>query len=448
MTTRWVLCAMLGLSMLGACGDDDAPPAADSGVPDAESSLEAIADAWCGELSTRYCEAALDSCGCGPIPGFGDDAACRLRAERACREQLARFEDQPVDPAPTLPASCVPALMEALGDCRMPEPDLFAVRCPLVWPRDLDRMLPSSGACVQGVCAEGSRCGTDETCAMPTSGAACGSVGDCPDGERCGDDGFCRALMLDGAGESCTGPDACTGDLSCLAATRRECMAISPGASCTGDEGCIDGEYCADGTCTAAPGEGVACGNGVACAGGLACVVMPGPDEGTCQPLPTSGEACALGTFGPFVCAAGLACRDRFCGAIPGDGDDCAVGDVRCAEGLGCAVEGERSVCRARVGDGEPCMLDDTCEAGTYCDFSETLCRPLLAAGEICRAGNECGPNGACVPDETATTFRCTPRPSEGEACFLDDSCGPGLVCRSPFDAGVCAPPICAAFVF
>jgi hypothetical protein len=52
------------------------------------------------------------------------------------------------------------------------------------------------------------------------------------------------------------------------------------------------------------------------------------------------------------------------------------------------------------------------------------------------------------VPDETATTFRCVPRPSEGEACFLDDTCEPGFVCRSPFDAGICAPPVCSAFVF
>lgn len=454
MNPRWLL--LFGALVLG-CGDDDDVPPIDGGASDASTdgardaasgSFQALADVWCPELATRYCEAALGTCGCTAVPEFGDTATCRARVERACRAQLDGFEGQPLEPAASVPESCLPALAEALDDCRMPEPDLFAVRCPLVWPAGLDRSLPSSGACVEGLCAEGARCSSSATCAMPTSGAACGSVGDCPDGEVCGDDGTCRGLALDGAGASCGGPDACTGDLRCLAATRRACAPLAPGASCTSDDGCVAGEYCAEGTCVAAPGEGAACGNGVACAEGLACAFAPGPDEGTCRPFPTSGEPCALGTFGPFVCAEGLACRDRFCGPIPGEGDDCAVGDVRCAEGLGCAVEGERSVCRARVGDGEPCMLDDTCEAGTFCDFSENRCRTYFASGEVCRAGNECGPSGACVPDETATTFRCTERPGVGEACFLDDSCETGLVCRSPFDAGACAPPLCAAFVF
>lgn len=448
MNPRWLL--LFGALVLG-CGDDDVPPidgGAGDAARDASGSFQDLADVWCPELASRYCEAALGTCGCAAVPEFGDAATCRARVERACRGQLDGFEGQPIEAASSVPESCAPALAEALDDCRMPEPDLFAVRCPLVWPAGLDRSLPSSGACVEGLCAEGARCSSGATCAMPTSGGACGNVGDCPDGEVCGDEGTCRALALDGAGASCSGPEACTGDLRCLAATRRACEPLAPGAICTSDDGCVAGEYCAEGTCVAAPGEGAPCGNGVACAEGLACAFAPGPDEGTCQPFPTSGEPCALGTFGPFVCAEGLACRDRLCGPIPNEGDDCAVGDVRCAEGLGCAVEGERSVCRARVGDGEPCMLDDTCEAGTFCDFSENRCRAYFATGDVCRAGNECGPSGACVPDETATTFRCTARPGVGEACFLDDSCEAGLVCRSPFDAGACAPPLCAAFVF
>jgi hypothetical protein len=131
---------------------------------------------------------------------------------------------------------------------------------------------------------------------------------------------------------------------------------------------------------------------------------------------------------------------------VPGEGEPCAVGDVRCEAGLGCHVEGVDSVCRARLPVGESCQLDDSCSAGSFCDFGVSRCTAFFAAGETCTDGNECGPEGACVPDATGA-FRCVSQPGLGEACFLDQ-CEAGLACRSPFDAGVCAPPLCAAFAF
>ncbi|MCA9612120.1 MAG: hypothetical protein KC586_05105, partial [Myxococcales bacterium] len=331
MSTRLLPLALALSCFVVACGDDDAAPA-DASVDATRDGAAgaALVDAWCPMFAARQCEASITTCGCGDVPGFGDLTACRARVERACREQFGRFTGDPAfELASEIPAACFDALDEAFGACDVPPADLFTVRCPLVWPSALSRELPSEGPCVEGLCAEGTRCSSEGACAVPSAGGACGSVGDCPAEQRCGDEGSCRPLATEGAGASCTGPDACMGDLRCLAATRRECAPQDPGGSCVSDDTCASGEYCAEGTCTTAPGEGEACGNGVACATSLACAFMPGPDEGTCQPLPENGEACALGPMGPFVCAAGLACRDRFCGAIPGEGEDCAVGDVR-----------------------------------------------------------------------------------------------------------------------
>lgn len=443
---------------LVACGGDDPPPV-DGGAHDGGSgALEALADGWCPQEAARFC-AAAEACGCEAIPEFGARAACLSRAERGCRDRLASFASAvaagALEVAPAVPDGCAAAYEAALARCHLPEPDLFAVACPLVWPRGASRDLPGSGAmCFEGLCAPDARCGDEGRCAVPVSGGACTIHEACPAGERCGDAGTCRPLLLEGNGASCGGPSDCAGDLLCLASSRRECQPKVAGGECTGDEACVEGEYCgADGRCVAAPTAGQPCGNGVACAEGLACR-FSGEDEGTCQPEPGEGEPCALGTFGPVVCAPGLACldcteppcRDRRCGPPPGDGQPCAAGDVRCAEGLACHVEGEASVCRPPVAAGESCGLDESCATGLYCDFREGRCAPWFAPGTTCRDGNECGDGGACVPDD-AGAFRCVPRPTRGEACFLD-TCAPGLVCRSPHEAGACAPPMCAAHRF
>jgi hypothetical protein len=122
---------------------------------------------------------------------------------------------------------------------------------------------------------------------------------------------------------------------------------------------------------------------------------------------------------------------------------------MRCAEGLGCFVREAETWCDERVGAGAACGLDDSCGNGFFCNFmGGGVCEAVRAAGSACEAGNECGADGACVPDAQGV-FRCVPRPdSEGEACFLDNSCTEAFVCRSPFDAGVCAPSMCRAWPF
>ncbi len=427
-------------------------PADDAGRLDGDlTTLTDLEEAWCPILTERFCTAS-ESCGCTAIPGFGEaDGACRERVARGCRAQLARFADGvasgDLSVARKLPADCVPALEDALGDCRMPEPDLFTVSCPLVWPRALSRELPGAGAsCVEGLCSAGTRCNASDMCAVPKAGAACASNRECRASELCSSNGKCGAPNFEAKGTKCENPEACDGDLSCLASARRACKLKVAGGDCTDDTECTDGEFCGSDGCEPAPTEGQPCGGGVACAAGLGCQIAPGDGQDTCQPVPMSGEPCALGRLGPFICSTGLACRNRSCGPIPGEGETCAVGAVLCADDLGCHVENEMSVCRARVGEGAPCGLDDSCKSGLYCNFRMNRCASWLAPGTACSDGNECGGEGACVPDDFGA-FRCVARPGKGEACFLD-TCTPGFVCASPYEAGACAPPMCAAFQF
>lgn len=427
-------------------GVTDAGEGPDGGMRD----VARIIDAWCPTLAERYCQAAQD-CDCASVPGFSD-SPCVERAERGCRNQLeglrAAVEGGRLEVASSLPAGCLVALDEALSDCRMPASDLFAVRCPIVWPSGASRDLPQPGAaCFEGLCAEGARCSALDACEAPSSGQPCASEVDCPEAEVCGEAGACRARDFSASGMACSGPDACAGDALCLASARRECQPKVSAGPCASDDACPLGEFCDGAVCAPAPGLDAACGNGVWCAVGLACRFAPGVGEGTCQPLPQAGEFCALGSLGPFVCAEGLACRERTCGPVPTEGMACAVGALRCAEGLGCHVEDADSVCRPRVAAGAACGLDDSCDDGLYCNFRDNRCAPWAALGEACRDGNECGPAGACVPNETSE-FRCVSRPGSAEACFLDDSCQAGLACRSPFAAGACASPLCAAFTF
>lgn len=472
--TPWALLAIIAALHLGGCSDGadtkGAPPGAGGAGGDDTSAgsggdqggaggeggaspgtLAALADAWCPVYADRYCGAAT-VCGCDGVPGFADAAgSCLDRAERGCRAQVDGYapgvDSGALVPASEVPEGCAAALEQALAGCQMPPSEIFIVQCPLVWPRDAASKLPGPGeSCADGLCAEGARCNGSGQCAAPSAGAACDVDGDCLAAERCGPAGRCLSPDFDEPRIACAGPDACGGDLQCLASARRECQPQQSGAACSDDLACVATEFCGDdGRCAPEPSAGEACGAGAACAEGLGCAMSP-PDEGTCQPLPALGEPCAGGRSGPFLCSAGLACRDGVCGQPPEANERCAVGEVVCADGLGCHVEGAESLCKPRVGAGAPCGLDDSCGAGLFCDFQQGECAAFYAEGSACSGGNECGPEGACVPDAEAA-FRCVPRPGLGGACFLD-SCADGLYCGTPYEAGLCAPPMCAAFGF
>ena len=154
-----------------------------------------------------------------------------------------------------------------------------------------------------------------------------------------------------------------------------------------------------------------------------------------------------MGREGPFLCADGLVCLDAStCGAPPTEGQPCGVGQPKCANGLGCAFGPEGSICSIKADAGAYCENDDTCRDDLFCDFGDNTCTPFFERGQACTDGNECGPSGSCLPD-TSFVFRCADKPGLDEACFLDD-CQAGLICRSPYQAGICTPVLCPMLRF
>jgi hypothetical protein len=449
-----------GSAAEGDAGDTAADAGGDAAaeveVSAATEALSRLAESWCPVLAGRYCAAAA-TCGCAAVPGFDGvaPADCESRALRGCEAELLRFapavERGELVAAGEWPGGCAGALDDAFAACAAPD-ETFFVACPLVTPATA-AAFPGLGApCADQLCALGLRCGGDGKCEVPGAvGAGCDGSGDCATGLVCAA-GACAALDLGDNGQACANPSECGGETRCLASVRRECLAPDPGAGCAVDADCGSARFCDGGACAPSPGLDQPCGNGVACAPGLACGFSgkggpgPNPFEGLCRPLPKSGEGCALAEGGPFVCDGGLACRQGTCGPPPEAGQLCAVGTIRCAEGLGCKVADPDAICAPRVPEGEPCQLDDTCQAGLFCDFSTNRCRAFYPEGKPCQNGNECGPAGSCVPD-AALLFRCVPRPDEGAPCFLDE-CQPPLTCRSPFEAGTCAPELCARYAF
>jgi hypothetical protein len=424
-----------------------------------EEALEATIAALCPGYAERYCTAASTTCGCIDAPGFPDAEACLASFEASCRQQLSSYlraaqEGQAVFHPEAAPL-CFDALEPLIDACLLLPSDIFFVSCPILSPPGGFGPLPGEGEPCDLPCAAGLRCGLDGLCRTPgEEGDACSILPDCAPDLTCnlppdGGEGTCARLDLTGQGDACTGPDECNGDTQCLASVRKVCVEPDAGIGCQYDEECRDGEYCAipegrSGTCTPAPGATEPCGNGVACEAGLGCNLT----TTVCEALPEEGSPCAAGPDGPFLCAAGLGCfSDDGCAPLPGLGEECSIGLPNCEEGLACAFEVDGSFCREPVGEGEACENDPSCEAGLFCNFEEGLCRAHFAEGDACSAGNECGPEGACLPDATFV-FRCAPAPGEGDTCFLDE-CTDDLRCKTPFSAGACVPEVfCGALDF
>jgi hypothetical protein len=430
--------------------DAESPDSEDGSDPTPSTPEEALEDAiraLCPDYAERWCAAAA-ACDCDAAPGFPED--CAASFEGACAAQLTGFL-----PAvrggeavfrPIAAAECLEAFGEVFAACVPMGADLFFVVCPIISPAAGWSGLPRLGEACSGQCAAGLRCGSAGACVEPgTNGMDCGASVDCAPTLLCVD-GKCRPPNHVASGEPCSAPGTCTGDLECLASSRKICEAAVSGGPCTYSEDCPTGEYCVlspegTGVCTTLPAQSQPCGDGVLCAEGLACA-----DTGTCEALPSAGSPCGLGRFGPLLCGAGLACNNGVCGAVPGLGEPCAMGVPACAAGLGCAFETEGSFCREPVGDGGPCQNDAACASGHFCNFAENLCRPVRAVGEPCKDGNECGPAGACLPDEVFS-FRCAPVPGVGDACFLDE-CAGDAKCRSPYAEGACVPALCGMMSF
>ncbi len=426
-----------------------------------EEALEATITALCPGYAERYCTAGSSACGCTEAPGFPDEPACLASFEARCRQELSSYlgvvEEGQAVYRPEGATACLAALDPLIDACLLLPNDVFFVECPVLTPPGGFPELPGEGEPCDLPCAAGLRCNLEGLCATPGGvGDACAGLPECALDLTCnlpteGGEGTCAALDFTGLGDACPGPDACAGDNQCMASVRKECVPPSAGDACQFDTQCAAADYCvlappdqSSGNCGPRPGLGDACGNGVACAVGLGCHL----DSVLCEALPEEGSPCAAGPDGPFLCAEGLGCfADEGCAPLPAEGEECSIGLPNCQPGLGCAFEGVASICREPVGAGSPCQNDPTCDTGLFCNFADGTCTAHFADGTECSAGNECGPDGACLPDETFI-FRCAPAPGEGDACFLDECTG-DLTCRSPYAEGACVPEVfCGAINF
>ncbi len=423
----------------------DAGHALDAG---ARAGLDALADAYCPAMAAAYC-ARVEACGCAAIAGYPAD--CAARYEASCRGSLERYR-APVERGEALVrldgvAACVETLTRFAEGCLAVPSDVEAARCAVLSRPEGAPALGGEGEACGGerACGEGLRCAERSCRRGAAAGAACRDALDCEAELDCLE-GRCAELDVSSAGSACATTEACAPGLGCLASAARACRPTAVGDACREESDCASGMVCVieaegePGRCALAPSSGAPCFDEVTCAPGLACV------EGLCAAEPGLGEPCAMGPLGPVVCAEGLACVARVCSAPPTEGETCALGVPHCADGLGCVFEGADNVCRARRGEGGTCDGDEVCLDGLYCDVHRRTCAPALAAGEPCRDGNECGREGACVLDASAT-LRCAPRPREGEPCLLDE-CRDGLACRRVAERGSCAPAYCTAFLF
>lgn len=437
-------------------GDTISDTTPDTDTSDPQAALEGLIAALCPGYAAAYCAA---ECGCDDAPGFPEDCEAAFSASCAARltNYLPLVESGQAEFLPYGASACIDNFAPLAAACVSFPEDLFFFVCPILAPPGGFPAMPGLGEDCQGACATGLRCGTAGKCITPGEvGASCESGYDCATTLVCADDSQgveadpasrkCAAPRHGDIGKSCANNDDCGGDTGCLASAIKVCEAPVSGP-CQYDEDCPANEWCdtaiEGGLCKPGGASGEPCGNGIVCQAGLAC----GSESTTCGPFPAKGEPCAMGRFGPFLCADGLVCLDSLtCGDAPTEGQPCGVGKPACAAGLGCAFGPEGSICSIKADAGANCENDDTCKDDLFCDFGSNTCTPFLARGELCTDGNECGPTGSCLPGP-GFVFRCADKPGLGGACFLDD-CQSGLICRTPYEAGVCSPVLCTMMRF
>jgi hypothetical protein len=173
---------------------------------------------------------------------------------------------------------------------------------------------------------------------------------------------------------------------------------------------------------------GEACGGDAPCDVGLFCRWQGG--QQLCSPLSTAGEAC----FGAEECEPGLVCRSStgLC-ETPGDeGASCWV-TTECMPELYCAFD----TCALRPVEGESCS-DAPCAAGLGCDTltdpMAPVCRAPLGDGEPCNSFAQCA-SGYCP------VGHCAAKPGEGESCAVLGQCAEGLRCDAPDEPDATCTP-------
>lgn len=202
------------------------------------------------------------------------------------------------------------------------------------------------------------------------------------------------------------------------------------GQVCNRISDCASGLYClfsanGVGQCKAYGAMNQACDVDRPCAESLTCL------EGTCQPLPFSGQHCLNGLCDVFAyCVSdadgGSCVNKKAVNALCSDDSQCAA-DLLC-EGLSQTCQPQRVNIL-----GGSCTLEQTCRVGPAC-VGATLgkagtCRAYLGMGEPCLRSQECSNDLACVSVDGGVQRQCAPRAQENDTCLSNRDCGALSMC-------------------
>lgn len=433
---------------------EDASTATDAGLTAAEVITEV-----CERVHGRIC-AGLVACTC-PLEerGLDPETCTRTRADECIAGLAPRItpdlEAGRVTTSEAAITACTDAIDAMSAECRTARPDPLPAACALLFVEvaPIGQRCEVSGGgllfCADGagVCAPGE--GEAATCtALPGGGGAC--LGElCAPGFAC-NGGTCVAPVAEDG--TCSAPGVCADDLVCNTASFT-CEAPG-GASdpCVATDDCAIGLSCDGGSCAQGVAVGGECRSTEACGAHRAC--LRAPETRVCTDPVGLGDACELGSCAaPLVCgegglcvalpaedapcllgacAAGLACEDltQTCQPLPTEGETCFMGSTFCAAGLGCDFSS--NTCQRGGGDGAECLLNPpeayVCADGFGCDFGAggSVCRPIAATGAACNTGRTCAPTDYC----DGTTSVCTARRPAGSLCPSYDECAEGLVCE------------------
>ena len=270
---------------------------------------------------------------------------------------------------------------------------------------------PSCNEVFAGTVAQGGRCHTYNEC---EPGLYCNSTLNlCP--------GTCQPRVAEGG----VAPNAlaCATGLSGSFRPDAGTVCVAPvaaGQSCTAPPGSFQGPPCAGATSCRAAADG----------------------GSTCQPLKSSGQACAIFSFGE--CALDTTCASGTdggfqCVALGRMGQPCGD-NLSCQKGLSC----RGNVCGPLIAEGGLCASDTDCVAGRLCKASS--CQPYGLPDAGCNTApfqGDCAVGLFCNGAARCEARRGLDAVCTGTECSIEL----GLSCEVATDGGVsrCRPVSCVA---
>jgi hypothetical protein len=328
-----------------------------------------------------------------------------------------------------------------------------------------------------GVCRNAADCTPTELrpgaeCACGPSGCSLGAGVPCTSGDQCAS-GLCEATSAGGlvcCAEACAalGSTCSASGVACVQCegTSAQCNGTTSTACNAGIlevNECGDGCNTVTGSCNELRAAGTGCEVAAQCTSGVCSLDVTGTNRCCTADCAASGRAC--GTDGACVCPASSQDVTGTCRLL--DGQACTAGDgcvsgvcaptvagpsvccaVACAAGTFCSADG--SACVECEGAASQCagnvssrcengnLVETTC--GNGCDTATGVCTGLLATGQACTDGAQCG-STVCTPDITGALRCCTPDCGlTGRVCAVDGSC----TCADPSDIfirGQCRAP-------